>query len=441
MPSSNHNTSATDMHNVSDENTQHNVSIESVSSTAAANFWRERQLANYFLTVGSQLGQGAFGTVYGGQLPVHGENSFHCAIKRPNAVESEWQQEKVAHQRATADRSTRESRVVRFVAETEGGDMILSICATTLLAQLKTIQAIRLQSSELFDRILVDIFEAMVLALGTLQEACLIHRDLKPANIFFRKDYWCVGDLGLAVSPEQLSRIIEQGTVQGTPLYLAPEMILNNPEGLVDPYAIDIYSFGMMLCELLGYSLIPDGVTDVPAMLFCVAQDAETTRRNAAASQRELICSVSCDVINQCTTVQNCLELVAESMCEVLPEMRPKRDVLLYACEKMKSLISAQYGEGDAALKEFYAHMVAAATQSLDVSRDSLSAMEEEFVYKKTSQVSPVKTPQISPIKHESVPMSPEGMSNQFYQGERAFFSAPANSHPASDSPPPFRFF
>ncbi|MFO7739764.1 MAG: serine/threonine-protein kinase [Desulfatiglandaceae bacterium] len=79
----------------------------------------------------------------------------------------------------------------------------------------------------------------------------IVHRDIKPANILIESHTGrpIITDFGLAKmvrGPEQ-----ECSMIAGTPTYMAPEQILNNP---VDGRA-DIYATGVMLFEMLVSNL------------------------------------------------------------------------------------------------------------------------------------------------------------------------------------------
>ena len=97
--------------------------------------------------------------------------------------------------------------------------------------------------------------EAQVLATGIqvakgLQAAHqkgLIHRDVKPANILFADAQTAkIGDFGLAVVAEQKAEA--QQEIWGTPYYVAPERLNNEPEDLRS----DIYSLGATLFHALA---------------------------------------------------------------------------------------------------------------------------------------------------------------------------------------------
>jgi DNA helicase-2/ATP-dependent DNA helicase PcrA len=98
--------------------------------------------------------------------------------------------------------------------------------------------------------------------LGKAHEAGIIHRDLKPENLMIRRDgYAKILDFGLAKLVAQRERSLaadsgqktllrvdtESGTMLGTVNYMSPEQLLGQR---VD-HRCDIFSFGVVLCELL----------------------------------------------------------------------------------------------------------------------------------------------------------------------------------------------
>jgi eukaryotic-like serine/threonine-protein kinase len=87
----------------------------------------------------------------------------------------------------------------------------------------------------------------------------VVHRDIKPANIFLSTGVFGevaqVLDFGLAkmVRDEAPSDLTQAGALLGTPRYMAPEQV----RGEHITHAADIYSFGLVLAEmLLGRPLV-----------------------------------------------------------------------------------------------------------------------------------------------------------------------------------------
>ena len=74
----------------------------------------------------------------------------------------------------------------------------------------------------------------------------LIHRDVKPGNILFSDAHTAkVVDFGLAILMEDEAKT--RGEIWGTPYYVAPEKLNNEPED----FRSDIYSLGVSCLQLL----------------------------------------------------------------------------------------------------------------------------------------------------------------------------------------------
>lgn len=85
----------------------------------------------------------------------------------------------------------------------------------------------------------------------------LIHRDVKPANILFSDEHTAkIGDFGLAGVAAQGAET--RGEIWGTPYYVAPERLKNEPEDLRS----DIYSLGATLFHAVAGRAPIEGETN-----------------------------------------------------------------------------------------------------------------------------------------------------------------------------------
>eukprot|EP00011_Vannellida_sp_DIVA3-517-6-12_P001749 CAMPEP_0114619222 /NCGR_PEP_ID=MMETSP0168-20121206/8104_1 /TAXON_ID=95228 ORGANISM="Vannella sp., Strain DIVA3 517/6/12" /NCGR_SAMPLE_ID=MMETSP0168 /ASSEMBLY_ACC=CAM_ASM_000044 /LENGTH=312 /DNA_ID=CAMNT_0001830387 /DNA_START=30 /DNA_END=964 /DNA_ORIENTATION=+ len=88
-------------------------------------------------------------------------------------------------------------------------------------------------------RILKDTAKGMMY----LHSRKIIHRDLKPANLLVSRDWRCkIADFD-TVRPGMTKTM----TVIGTPVYMAPEVLLNEKY----TQSCDVYSFGIVMVEML----------------------------------------------------------------------------------------------------------------------------------------------------------------------------------------------
>ena len=108
----------------------------------------------------------------------------------------------------------------------------------------------------------LDIAIQIAEGLAKAHEAGIIHRDLKPENLMIRRDgYAKILDFGLAKLVARRERTLaadsaektllrvetESGTLLGTVNYMSPEQLLGQRVDL----RCDIFSFGVVLCEML----------------------------------------------------------------------------------------------------------------------------------------------------------------------------------------------
>ncbi len=89
----------------------------------------------------------------------------------------------------------------------------------------------------------------------------VIHRDLKPANLLVEKGGRpVVMDFGIAKFRDRSAGLTQQGTLMGTPAYMAPEQAGEDPQLEVGPYS-DVYALGAILYTLLTNRPPYDGGT------------------------------------------------------------------------------------------------------------------------------------------------------------------------------------
>jgi serine/threonine protein kinase len=124
-------------------------------------------------------------------------------------------------------------------------------------------------SKFLSERLVMNLFVQLMRAVAHMHERKIIHRDLKPANCLLCKDGT------LKVCDFGLGRILLDGVSAhsrvGTPLYMAPEVLLGGEQGYDG--SSDIWSIGCILYELcaLRHPFSSSGDTD-EALLARVKQ-------------------------------------------------------------------------------------------------------------------------------------------------------------------------
>uniref|UniRef100_A0A0E0KW52 Protein kinase domain-containing protein n=1 Tax=Oryza punctata TaxID=4537 RepID=A0A0E0KW52_ORYPU len=197
-----------------------------------------------------RLGAGGFGVVYRGRFP----NGVQVAVKVLHRTLDRRAEEQFMAEVATAGR-TYHINLVRLYG--------FCFDATT-----KALVYEYLENGSL-DRVLFDrggggaaaalVFDTLHgIVVGTargvryLHEECqhrIIHYDIKPGNVLLTSDYAPkVADFGLAKLCNRDNTHLTMTGARGTPGYAAPELWLPLPL----THKCDVYSFGMLVFEILG---------------------------------------------------------------------------------------------------------------------------------------------------------------------------------------------
>ena len=144
-------------------------------------------------------------------------------------------------------------------------------------------------------RQVVDLLAGVADGLAAAHAAGMTHRDIKPANILVAKNgYGKLADFGLAklvepADPNATRTLTEgatrTGVVVGTVTYMSPEQA----SGHVTDARSDIFSFGLVLYELLSGRRAFTGKTDLEVMQRIIHQPPEPLGEDLPASLRASI--------------------------------------------------------------------------------------------------------------------------------------------------------
>ncbi|XP_024395305.1 uncharacterized protein [Physcomitrium patens] len=194
-----------------------------------------------------KLGDGAFGSVYEGTLP----NGTRVAVKM--LEKTSVQGEKQFRAEVSSMGAIRHLNLVRLHGFCSEGSHRLLVYEFMPNGSLDSWLFCKKQGEKLLDwEQRLSIAAGTARALAYLHEECsdhIIHLDVKPENILLDHQF-CpkLSDFGLAkLMDREQSRVVT--SMRGTPGYLAPEWLL--PHAAVTAKT-DVYSFGMVLLELLS---------------------------------------------------------------------------------------------------------------------------------------------------------------------------------------------
>jgi serine/threonine-protein kinase len=271
-----------------------------------------RRLGQY--TLEGLIGVGGMGRVY---------RASHAMLRRPTAI------------KLLLSNGTSREAMERFEREVQLTAQLTHPNTVTIFDYGRTADGTLYYAMELLDGATVEevvevdgpqpparvvhVLEQVAGALGEAHSIGLIHRDVKPANIVLCRqggelDVAKVVDFGLVKELEQRhpATVSQEGTISGTPLYMAPE-ILTEPKAASarsDLYALGAVGYYMLtgehvfdgrtVIEVLGHHLhtepippsqrlgdpIPEELERL--ILDCLAKDPAARPQDAAELRRRL---------------------------------------------------------------------------------------------------------------------------------------------------------
>ncbi|XVF33638.1 hypothetical protein REPUB_Repub17cG0185100 [Reevesia pubescens] len=196
-----------------------------------------------------QLGQGGYGTVFKGEL----ENGVPVAVKVLN--NSKGNGEDFTNEVSTIGR-IHHVNVVRLLGYcADASDRALVYEFMTNRSLDKFIFPVNSKRPRLGWGKLQDIAIGVARGIEYLHQGCdqrILHFDIKPQNVLLDIDFNPkISDFGLAKLLPKKDSVVPITAVRGTMGYIAPEVYFSGNIGNVS-YKTDVYSFGMLLFEIVG---------------------------------------------------------------------------------------------------------------------------------------------------------------------------------------------
>lgn len=208
------------------------------------------QLAACTGNYSSELGSGGFGVVYRGELP----NGLQVAVKVLKVSMNKKVQEAFMAEIGTIGRTYHVHlvRLYGFCFDADTKALVYEFLENGSLEKYLYGGGGEDRGKKLEWRTLHDIAVGTAKGIRYLHEECqqrIVHYDIKPANILLTADFTPkVADFGLARLGERENTHMSLTGGRGTPGYAAPELWMALPA----TEKCDVYSFGMVLFEVLG---------------------------------------------------------------------------------------------------------------------------------------------------------------------------------------------
>uniref|UniRef100_A0A5B7AJA7 Protein kinase domain-containing protein n=1 Tax=Davidia involucrata TaxID=16924 RepID=A0A5B7AJA7_DAVIN len=197
-----------------------------------------------------KLGQGGYGTVFKGKL----SNEVHVAVKVLDNNNFKGNGEEFINEVGTIGR-IHHVNVVRLVGYCADGfrrALVYEFLPNDSLE--KFISSENHKNHSLRWEKLQDIALGIAKGIEYLHQGCdqrILHFDIKPHNILLDQNLNPkIADFGLAKLCSKEQSVVSMTTARGTMGYIAPEVFSRNFGNV--SYKADIYSFGMLLLEMVG---------------------------------------------------------------------------------------------------------------------------------------------------------------------------------------------
>ncbi|OAY80271.1 putative receptor-like protein kinase [Ananas comosus] len=258
-----------------------------------------------------KLGKGGYGTVYKGSLP----NGHPVAVKM--LTESKGNGEEFINEVASISRTSHVNivRLLGFCLDGSKRALIYDFMPNGSLEKFIFTDRSQIESTLGWNK-LFEIVVGVARGLEYLHRGCntrIVHFDIKPHNILLDQDF-CpkISDFGLAKLCTSKECIISLIGARGTIGYIAPEVFSRN-FGVVSSKS-DVYSYGMMVLEMVGGRKNLDVTT---------TSSSETYFPHYLYKNINQYCVEACGDNGEATEIVRKMILVALWCIQTMPDDRP----------------------------------------------------------------------------------------------------------------------
>ncbi|KAB2627101.1 receptor-like protein kinase [Pyrus ussuriensis x Pyrus communis] len=195
-----------------------------------------------------KLGQGAYGTVFKGML----SSEFFIAVKVLNTSKGDGEEFVNEVRTMGLIHHVNVARLVGFCADGFIRALVYEFFPNGSLQDF--ISSADSKNSSLGWDKLQDIALGIAKGIEYLHQGCdlrILHFDIKPHNVLLDQNFTPkISDFGLAKLCSKDQSLVSMTTARGTMGYIAPEVYSRNFGNV--SYKVDVYSFGMLLLEMVG---------------------------------------------------------------------------------------------------------------------------------------------------------------------------------------------
>ncbi|KAH0574661.1 Kinase, TKL LISK [Spironucleus salmonicida] len=215
------------------------------------------QLVPELITIKQLLGSGFYSEVYEG---VYKNKSVAIKImnssQTPEMMERELYFNQLSHPNI--------AKIYGWYQKDDKFYIVMELCSGGAISEILDF---------ITDEIRVRILYQSALGLYFMHQNQMVHRDLKIQNVLLKKkinrdisqvqtkisDFGLARKLTLDLEKTELDRTTSRYTTVGTPLLMAPEILINDS---VYNEQVDIFMFGLMILELFRQCTDPDIIRD-----------------------------------------------------------------------------------------------------------------------------------------------------------------------------------